>query len=203
MSGQIPSPAPPGENENDRLYRAALALVGAHLPLHGSNPDARAGFFLRRRLRKGVAMLRQVIAINPRNWPAMWVAGMASRRAGDAEAALALFESACAVCRTGPVQDNHADVWREASLTAMHLGRSSDAVEYARRAIEVRPGDPGLVANVALAHLFNQNPAEAKRAAYFALAAAPDDEVTRRVVKLIGEVLAGERPCPRHHRDVR
>ncbi len=193
----------PLDDEHNRLYRKALALVGPHLPLHGWDPDATAGFFLRRRLRKGVALLERVIAINPRNWAAMWVAGMACRRAGDLEAALALFRRACAVCETCPREDTHADVWREAGLTAMRFGRHAEAIACTRRAIEMRPNDAGLVANLALAHLFDQNPVEAKRAADFALSAVPDDEITLNVARIINDVIAGKRRCPRGDHDIR
>ena len=189
-------------NEHDRLYKAGVALVYAHLPMHGANPEVRAGFFLRRRLRKGVALLERVIHMNPSNWAAMWLAGMASRRAGDVEKALALFARAAAVCDALPPADTHADVWREAGLTAMDLGRHAEAAEYTRRAVALRPNDAGLVANLALAHLYNQDPAEAKRAADYALAADPGDEITRGVVRLVDSVLAGKRPCPRGRRDI-
>ena len=47
-----------------------------------------------------------------------------------------------------------------------------------------------------MAHLFNQNPVEAKRAAEYAHTADPRDPITPRVIELIDSVLAGKRPCP-------
>ncbi len=102
----------PHDSEHDRLYKAGVALVYPYLPLHRANRRARVGFFLRRRLRKGVALLERVIEMNPRNWAAMWVAGMACKRAGDPEKALALFARAGSICDAIPRADNHADVWR-------------------------------------------------------------------------------------------
>lgn len=116
---------------------------------------------------------------------------MACRRAGDPEKALALFDRACGIC------DDNADVWREAGLTAMNLGRYEHAIQYMQRAIEIDSNDPGLVANLALAHLFNQQPADAKHAADYALKADPTDPINQRIVCLVDAVLAGKRPCPR------
>ena len=49
------------------------------------------------------------------------------------------------------VNRSQADVAREASISAMELGRSDDAVSFARAAAECRPSDSGLLSNLAIA----------------------------------------------------
>lgn len=182
----------PTDSEHDRLYKQAIALVQDHLPLHDRPANHRpAGFFLRRRLRKGLRLLDRIAAINPRNYAALWTAGMTCRRLGDLEGALDRFRRAHAL------RPDQPDVAREAAITASHLGRPADAIEFTRRALAALPNDPGLTANLALYHLYNQDPTTARQLAAAALAAEPSDRVTAHVVRLIDEVLANRRPCPR------
>lgn len=182
----------PTDSEHNRLYKQAIILVQDHLPYHDRPANHRPpGFFLRRRLRKGLRLLDQVAAINPRNYAALWTAGMTARRLGDLEGALGRFRRAHAL------RPDQPDVAREAAITASHLGRPADAIDFCRRALAALPDDPGLTANLALYHLYNQDPAAAKPLAAAALAADPTDRVTAAVVRLIDDVLANRRRCPR------
>ena len=179
------------------LYRKACALAEGHLPLHDKPQNhLRPGFFLRQRLRRSVKLLERVVALCPRHWPALWMAGMLNRRLGREQAALNCF------ARSFELKPDQPDVAREAGLSAMNLGLMSRSIEYTEAALRATPGDAGLLANLALAHLFNQNPAGAKRLADAALAADPSDNVTRAVAHLIDEVLAGKRGCPRNQSEV-
>jgi tetratricopeptide (TPR) repeat protein len=186
-----------GEPEWLALYRKACALAEDHLPLHDKPQNhCRPGFFLRQRLRRSVKMLERVVALCPRHWPALWMAGMLYRRLGQEQAALECF------ARSFELKPDQPDVARETALSAMNLGLMSRSIEYTEAALRATPGDPGLLANLALAHLFNQNPAGAKRLADAALVADPSDTVTRAVVQLIDEVVSGRRRCPRGQSEV-
>ena len=180
----------PEDTEHNRLYKQALRLVYQHLPLHGMNHKP-PGWLLRRRLRKGVRLLERVVAMNERNWAAMWMAGMTCRRLGDLKASLHWL------ARAHDVKPDQPDVSREAAITAMDLGRHDDAIRYTNAAIEFDPDDPGLVANLALAYLLNQQPEYAHRLATTALERDPSDAVTRKLVEVTAGVVAGKRPCPR------
>ncbi len=79
----------------------------------------------------------------------------------------------------------------------MDLGKGELAIAYCRSAIAASLGDPGLVANLALAHLIKGEIAEALNAAEEAVSAAPDDRVSRFVRSVIDEVASGRRPPPR------
>ncbi len=72
----------------------------------------------------------------------------------------------------------------------------SAAVELTRKAIESNPGDPGLVCNLALALLLDEQPEAAMIHAEEALQQEPSDTITVMVHVIIKEVLAGVRPCP-------
>jgi len=189
-----PAPQDDDHDEHDRLYEEALALIEPHLPMNQPQ-DAELLDEHRAQLQRGVEMLRRVIAINPQNWPAMWVSGMALRRLSELAPAMQMFTSACQLSGDNP------DVPREAAITAMELGHYADAVMYTEQAIDNNPADAGLVANLALAHLLNQNPTEARRAAAYAVEADPADEISRQILAMIEDVVSGKRPNPRHPRE--
>ena len=98
-------------------------------------------------------------------------------RLGDKATAMKLFERACEIN-----QDN-ADLFREAGLTAIDLNEHSTAIKYLDRAIHLEPDDAGLITNMALAHLFDENPVEAKRAADYALSVEPENPIIRKIVE--------------------
>jgi tetratricopeptide (TPR) repeat protein len=174
---------------HDRLYKQAMVLVDGELPLHGMRQRP-PGFFLRRRLQKGVALLDQVIEINPRNWAALWVAGMTLRRLGDHAGSLDRLARACEFSGGNP------DVPREAGLSAMNAGQFDESIRFTTHAMRLAPDDAGLIANLALAHLLNQSPAEASRFAEEAVRMSPEDAINRKILKLAEDVLAGRRRCP-------
>ncbi len=183
------------QSEHDRLYEEAIALLDGQMPLHGVTlppPDDA----VRHAVGRAIDLLNQVTRINPANWAALWVTGMAHRRLGESSAALDCF------ARAHELNPDQPDVAREAGLAALEERRPDLAIRFASRAVRANPADAGLVANLALAHLFNQSPQAALDVATRALAADPSDTITRRIVDLATDVLAGRRPCPRHVSEV-
>ena len=185
----------PEDCEHDRLYKRALQLLDGQLQMHGVQLKP-AGWLTRRRIRRAIQLLTRVMAINPANWAALWVIGKACQRLGEFAAALDAF------ARSHELNPDQPDVAREAGLTAMDLRRADLAIHYTSRAIAANPSDPGLLANLALCHLFNQSPQAALDVAQRALDGDPSDEITQRIVHLIREVLAGRRRCPTHRSEV-
>ena len=182
-------------SRHDALYRQACGLIEGLIAVHGKEP-AKLDDAARRRLTEAVGLFEEVVRINPGNWPAMWLLGKIHQRFSDPERSLEWF------ARSHRVNPDHADVARETAIAAMEAGRPAEAVAYCERAIEAEPGDAGLRANLALALLFSGKPAEARVAAGDALRRDPADKITAHVARIIGEVLAGARPCPRHARDL-
>ncbi len=179
----------------DALYKQATALVeGLLMGGSGSGPPLDAAE--RGRLTRAISLLEQVVEINPGNWAAMWVAGKACQRLDDHKTAVRWFAHAH---RLNPDQP---DVAREASISAMEEGRPEEAVAFCTRALEASPEDAGLYANLALALLFSNRPVDAKAVAAASLARDPSDTITKQIVAMIDDVIAGKRPCPRHLRDI-
>ncbi len=180
---------------HDELYREASSLIKGLImvqdkacrPLDSSS---------RQDLTRAVALFEEVIRINPGNWSAMWLLGKIYQRIADPQHSLDWFS------RAHRVNADHPDVAREATIAAMEAGRPVDAVAFGERAVAINPGDAGLRANLALALLFSEKPANAQKVANEALAADPKDQITAHIVAVIDEVLSGVRPCPHHVREL-
>ena len=183
-------------SEHDNLHKEALAIVFPLLAMHGK-PVEKLTAANESDLRRGISMFDRVLQINPRSWQAMWLVGKAYQRLREFAPALEWFS------RAHGIAPANADVSREAAITAMELGRPADAIPFCLQAIEAKPDDPGLRANLALAKLFSGNAAEAARLAQDALRRDPSDPITRYIVDVCQEVLVGQRPCPAHIRDMK
>lgn len=138
----------------------------------------------------------RVVQLNPGNWAALWITGKGYQALGEHELALESFS------RSRLLNENHPDIAREAGISAMECGRHALAIEFTRGALRLRPDDPGLQANLGLAHLFAQEPQVARRVIDVALQKDPSDKITRAISKLVDDVLLGKRPCPRCRADI-
>jgi Flp pilus assembly protein TadD len=182
---------------HDRLYREGWEILDEQIQLHGRPPLNKPGWFVQRKLKKAIALLEQTLQINPINWASMWGLGKIYQRMTDDLTALEWFIKAYQIERT------NADVAREAALCAMNLGRSKEAVEFASAAIQLKPDDPGLVANLALALLLDHRAEEAKQMAIKAVEDSGNDGVSKNVLRYINDVISGRKPFPNRFKDVR
>jgi Flp pilus assembly protein TadD len=121
----------------------------------------------------------------------MWALGKIHQRLNNDSAALSWFSEA------NRIESDNADILREATLCAMRLGNEGTAVKLAASAVELKPYDPGLVSNFALALLLAGRTDEASEKAADAVRANPDGKAARAVQKLIEDVVAGRKPRPR------
>jgi len=182
------------QHEADRhnaLCAKANALTKGRLLLGGSGSSRPPNWFDRWQLRRAMRCYAQALAINPEGWPAMWSLGKIHQRLGDQETALLWFTKA------HEIQPDQPDVAREASVAALDLGRIDEALALCRSAVASRPGDPGLVCNLALAHCLAGEDAEAGRRAAEAVAGDPTDKISATVLKFVGDVASGKRPRPK------
>jgi tetratricopeptide (TPR) repeat protein len=176
---------------HDRLYKRACDLVHGHLLVDVGPRRQRLSWLTRRRLRKAVKLFEQVIAIKPERWPAYWMLGKVHQRLGEFRIALNHFAHAH---RLNPGQP---DVAREASIAALELGDAGTAVELSEAALGSRPGDAGLLCNLALARLMIGDPEQARLAAKEAVRCDRADPVAPGLLRLIERICGGDVPCPR------
>ena len=176
--------------EHDASFKEGSGLVSPHMVLAGKarKPPTAAD---RADLEKGINRLKRVVALDPRNWSAYWMIGKAHQALGDERGAYEAFK------RSGAIHPYQPDVAREECVALLNLERTAEGVAVARRAVKYNPEDPGLLANLALAQLLNGDLATAETNATKAQAAAPDDAVTKNLVKVIADVRAGKRTRPK------
>jgi tetratricopeptide (TPR) repeat protein len=193
--GRTVSTSEQDKARHNALYQQGRRLIDGLIILDNQEPlPLDPG--QQKRLEEAIALFVEVVRINPGNWAAMWLLGKIYQRLGDYEHGLAWFS------RAHRVNPDQPDVAREASIAAMDLRRSEEAIAFCERAIEATPNDPGLRANLALALLFSGKPGEARTVAQEALARDPADQITTQIVRIIEEVLGGTRPCPHHMNDL-
>jgi hypothetical protein len=181
----------------EKAYDDARGLIRDLILVGGDRPPGPLDVTDRYALEHAVPLLTEVVAIFPAHWRSMWMLGKIYQRLEDDVTALEWFGKAHRVAPDQP------DAAREAAIAAMQVDRPEEAVGFCERAIHANPRDAGLRSNLAIALLFSQRPEEARDRVREALEQDPADTITLRIQKLIDEVLAGSRKCPRHIRELR
>jgi tetratricopeptide (TPR) repeat protein len=178
-----------GRSHND-LYRWATSLVWPYLEIGGEPKSDPTTAEARDQLTLGVRLLNRVTRINPQNWAAHWALGMTYRAVREPEHEYEAFQ------RSYAINPKHADVAREFMGACLALGKGDEAIMLARRALELKPDDMGLLANLALALLIAGHVEEAHLTVQQARNAAPGDSITDGLSQAIKEIRAGMQPRP-------
>lgn len=153
---------------------------------------SKPGWFARRKIVRALGLIDRCAQIAGETWQIRWYRGKLRQALGQNQAALDQFLSAA----TDAPSKFAADMWREASLEALSIGRGDVAVRCSDRAIQCRPNDPGLYSNLALAHVLAGSDSQATEAAARACAIDPRDEVNRNVRQLVSDIASGKRKRP-------
>jgi tetratricopeptide (TPR) repeat protein len=141
-------------------------------------------------LEEARVLLRQA-AERKNSFATSWFLGKVELRLGNGAAAVAALENAH---RIEPDQPNGC---RELVAAYLELDRAHDGLPIARRATELQPDDAGLRCNLALVLLLTGDVPSARAEASAALSRDPNDNITRGLLEMIDDVIAGRRPRPR------
>ena len=173
---------------HNELYREAVKLVWPYLPLEdGLTPGQPVDL---EDIQRGRRLLTRVLEMEPDNWSALWVLGMACRVAGYED------EAYQALNRAFEVKPDHVDVGRELVLQCCINGRGAEAVNVSRRVLALKPGDGGLLSNHALAQILAGDVVGAYRTAEQAVAASPQSRSAAGVRQVAEDILAGRMARP-------
>lgn len=183
------------EENHDKYADKGMQLIEPYVILLGKSP--RSDKNKETRLLEGIRYLDAVTQINPDNFGAFWFKGKAYQALNQHEQAYQAFEKSFELNKQNP------DVARELMLECLDLGKGQRAVEVALHALSQDKKDTGLIANLALAYLFNADLDLASKAIGKAIAAAPSDQINQNVKKIINEVISGKRPQPKKHSDLK
>jgi tetratricopeptide (TPR) repeat protein len=142
-------------------------------------------------LKRAIRMLDAITTYEPKNWSAFWVKGKAYQAMGDRKAACVAFKASF------DIHDEDTDVAREYMYECLNLGDGAEGLRAARRALELKPSDAGLHANLALALIIAAKPKEALAAIDESLRIDPEDKISQNVRKVVLQILDGTRPQPK------
>lgn len=181
---------------HDEIFDEGSSLVEGEVLLDGSGPSGRPGMFARRKLQKAIERFQGALEINPEGWPSMWFLGKIHQRLENEEESLFWFRKAMVLA------PDHPDVARETGLAAFEAGNTELALDCCQAALDARPDDPGLMANLALAHLLGGDLTEAEGLLSKALELDPHEPVSGQLLQIIREVTDGTRPQPASIHDV-
>ncbi len=176
---------------HNTLVERAWQLAKSQMIVEGKEPAQPPGWFARRKLKEAVRCFEQALQINPQGWSSMWGLGKIRQRLGEHQAALNWFARAHEINPTQP------DVAREAGLAALDCGEPALAVKFCSAAVDNQPENAGLIANLALAHLFNGDDKYAIECAERSAQLAPADDISRTVLEFVREVADGRRERPK------
>lgn len=180
----------PKSLEHNHLYQEGSGLIWPYIQLIDRESQSVDSQNAHELLQRGIELLYQAIAINPANWSAYWIIGKAQQVLGNSEDACIAFG------KSYGLQKGNPDVAREYMFECLNLGWADKGIAAARHAVVLKPEDPGLVANLALALLIGGKLDEAAQTIATALTMAPQDEISRNLKQVIAEVQTGQRAQP-------
>ena len=176
---------------HNSLTERAWRLAKSQMIIDGKEPTQPPGWFARRKLQEAIRCFEQALQINPQGWSSMWGLGKIYQRLGDHQAALNWF------ARAHEINPAQPDVAREAGLAALDSGQTALALKFCSAAVANQPENAGLLANLALAHLFNGDDKDAVECALRSVQMAPADEMSRTAREFVRDVAEGRRARPK------
>lgn len=182
---------PEEANRHDALTDKAWALTEGEMLLDEPRQLGTPNWFVKRKLQKAIGYFEQALEINPEGWQSMWAVGKIYQRLGCPEETYLWFN------RAHQVNPQQTDVAREAGIAALYLGKGNEALHLCEIAVQLDPDDAGLVANLAWAHLISGNVALAQETIQKAIAANPEDNISKTVLRIIDQIASGTRPIPK------
>jgi tetratricopeptide (TPR) repeat protein len=171
-------------------YRVGAWLVKGELQMAGRRLR-KPKKWARAKLETARKLLEFVLADIPGSWHSLWIAGKIHERLGEDAVALECFKRGLEINHSQP------DLAIEAALSAVRVGKGSEAEVYARIAVAARPNDAGHKADLALALLISGKPQDAQLALAEALKLLPDDNVTKTLNRLVAIIIDNDLDCPK------
>jgi len=176
--------------EHNRVFETATQLVKGEIIVQGPPFPSNCPQSLRLKLEHAIQLFTRALEINPSNWSAMWLIGKIHQRFGDNSTALTWFG------RSHRINPSQADVAREASICAMALGRSEEAISYACSAVRSQPHNSGLQANLSLAFLLASKLDDAKVTIEKAIVNDPMDPISQTIRSMVAHFVDSGEKAP-------
>lgn len=172
------------------LFDAATKLIQGRISLDGRSLS-RPGFFERRRLNKGLELLRQAAEAEPDYGAASLMAAKVEERLGHSEERLKWLRKASV---TAP---GNTIVAIELGGALSQLGHQAEAVSVLSAAADNSPEDPRIQSNFGIALLLAGAVAESVTAFERLHSLEPGQRVNERLLALAQKVSAGRQARPK------
>lgn len=182
--------------EHNRYFEDACRLIKPFITVDGVKEKPATTSKARADITRGIALLDAVIAFNPTNWSAFFMIGKGQQALGEPEKAFQSF------AKSYEIQPDHPGVAREYAGACLNLGKATEAVAAAERAVRLSPKDATHYSNLALAYTIAGRISEAKDAITKSLAIAPNDQTSLAVRRIVNEIADGKRPQPHNLREL-
>lgn len=141
-------------------------------------------------LNKALLEFDKCLELVPDHWPTLFLKSIVCQALGDHVASLVFVEKALKL-----EPRNHV-LFKQATLEAVHNNDMDKALEYSRRAIELKQDDPVLLGNLAMTLLMLGKDQESLKTIRHALKIDPDDRFNQQLLNTIESVGAGKKPRP-------
>lgn len=178
------------EVEHNRYFEEACGLMKPFITVDGVKAKPATSNKARADITRGIALLDAVIVFNPTNWSAYFMVGKGREAVGEPEKAFQAF------AKSYEIQPDHPGVAREYAGACLRLGKATEAVAAAERAVRLSPSDPTHYSNLALAYTIAGRISEAKDAITKSLAIAPNNQTSLAVRRIVNEIADGKRRQP-------
>ena len=182
--------------QHNDYVKQANNLLTPYMRIQGVPEKSVRSDRAQKEIRRGVALLAEVVAYNPTNWSSWWVMGKGYQSLGEAAQACEAFGKSYSLRPENP------DVAREFMFECLEIGRFNDAVSAAEHAVNISAKDAGLYANLALAYTMAGRISDAQIAIRKALELDPKDSISITLSGVVDEIKLGKRPQPRTLREL-
>jgi tetratricopeptide (TPR) repeat protein len=181
------------ENHN-KYYQTGTNLIEPYVRISDKVPilDNSA----KENIMEGIRYLDAVTKINPYNFAAFWFKGKGYQALEIHDSAYVQFKNAYQLKKDNP------DMARELMLECLSLGKGQEAVELSLHALTLDSLNSGLMANLALAYLFNGDLDLSRKTIIKAILANPTDKINCNVKKIIDDVISGKMTKPSKYDDL-
>ena len=174
------------------FFRKGLTLVSPYLPLVQDNmnpedPDTEKG---RKDMVQGIMYLKEAVSLHPHSWEPHWTLGKAFQALGNYEVAHKYFKSAY------NLQPEDASTSGALMEACWYLNKHEEAIEVARAALRLWPRDPAWISDYGYSLLRDGQVHKAKKLLLKASRMDPEDEHTKRRLKLAARIASKKEYIP-------
>ncbi len=183
----------------DELFRQAAEVVLKHMRHPGQPPPEES---VQDEVREAIGSLQQLASTYQDGWRIWFLLGKAWHTVDRPKRAIAALERAAELGEDDESDSNdgpaHKEVvHKELAGILLETGQTDRACRVGEKAVALRPDDPELLGNLAVAYLLDGRTESAEKSLDHALRINKDDATNRYLKAKLRQIAAGQIPIPR------